>query len=242
MNETHHILKRVSLVILFLFSSIIAQDEPNSTKKLRDLTIAELMNVIVISASKSEEEIVDAPSSVIVFTHKEIESMGISSLEELLNFVPGFQTTRDVEQGTATRISARGRSSALSESILFLLNGQRLNDLYTGGASLLNRMIPVENIKQVEIIRGPGSALYGSNAFLGVVNIQTLDDINSFDIKFGTENSREIAANFTQDYGAVKIAGFLKAFRKRDTNTTVLQMSLVMKGELLIQREEWTHI
>jgi len=190
----------------------LAQEEPGFTIEAEYLTFEEIMALTSSVASKSEEGVADAPSSVIVFTHKEIETMGISSLEELLNFVPGFQTTRDIEQGTANRISARGRSSALSESVLFLLNGQRLNDLYTGGVSLLNRMIPVENIKQVEIIRGPGSALYGSNAFLGVVDIRTFDDLNSFDVKFGTENVREASANFAHEYGDVKIAGFLKAF------------------------------
>lgn len=59
---------------------------------------------------------------------------------------------------------------ARGESILFLLNGQRLNDLYSGGVSILNRHIAVGNLERVEILRGPGSALYGANAFTGVVN------------------------------------------------------------------------
>lgn len=121
---------------------------------LLEMSLEDLMNVEVSVASKSKESLSDAPSSVTVLTGTEIRNMGLHTLEDVLNYVPGFQTTRDIEQGTATRISSRGRASALSESILFLLNGQRLNDLYTGGVSILNRLIAVDNIKQVEIIRG----------------------------------------------------------------------------------------
>ncbi len=139
--------------------------------------------------------------------------MGLHTLEEVLNYVPGFQTTRDVEQGTTTRISSRGRGSALSESVLFLLNGQRLNDLYTGGVSILNRIIAVDNVKQVEIIRGPGSALYGSNAFLGVVNIVTYDDENTINIGYGTQNYKSTSINMSKELNKdVKASAYVGIF------------------------------
>lgn len=196
-------------ILINIFSPLIYAQE---TIEVEVISFEELMALTSSVASKSEDGILDAPSSVIVFTHKEIEAMGISSIDELLNYVPGFQSTRDVEQGTANRVSARGRSSALSESVLFLINGQRLNDLYTGGISIINRFIPVENIKQVEIIRGPGSALYGSNAFLGVVDIITFDNENSAHFKIGTENKREFAVNFAKYSNDFSISGFFKGF------------------------------
>lgn len=199
-----------SFLISTLFSTYTNAQEGEFEVEI--LSFEELMALTSSVASKSEDGVLDAPSSVMVFTHKEIESMGITSIDELLNYVPGFQTSRDIEQGTANRISARGRSSALSESILFLVNGQRINDLYTGGISIINRLIPVENIKQVEIIRGPGSALYGSNAFLGVVDIITFNDNNSAHFKIGSDNKREVAINFAKTSGEFNISGFLKGF------------------------------
>jgi outer membrane receptor for ferrienterochelin and colicins len=107
--------------------------------------------------------------------------MGIQNLQTLLNFVPRFQSTRDVEQGTANRISARGRSTALSESVLVKIDF-KTNDLYTGGISILNRLLDIGHVEHIEIIRGSGSALYGSNAFLGVINIVTVSHHNEVNL------------------------------------------------------------
>ncbi len=135
------------------------------------MTIDQLLQVTV--ATKNRKSLYQAPANVTVFTRQDIEYYGLNTLQELLMLVPGFYASRDIEQGNMHRISVRGRSSSLSESVLVLLDGQRLNDLYSGGATLLNRELSLTNAEQVEIIRGPGSALYGSNAFLGVINIIT---------------------------------------------------------------------
>lgn len=147
---------------------------------LFSLDLAELAHIKI--ASKQEQTVYSSPSSVSVITREQIKNMGITNLQTLLNFVPGFQSTRDIEQGTANRISARGRSTALSESVLIQIDGKKINDLYTGGISILNRMLDLGFVKQIEIIRGPGSALYGSNAFLGVINIITETTHNEVNI------------------------------------------------------------
>jgi outer membrane cobalamin receptor len=196
--------------------NLLGRDGPTEEEQstdIEDVSLLELLDVQVTVASKTEESTADAPSSVSVFTQKDILDMGITHLEELLNFAPGFQATRDIEQGLAYRISARGRSTALSESILFIVNGQRINDLYTGGISIINRLMAVENIKQVEIIRGPGSALYGSNAFLGVVNIVTEDESNRFIARVGSQKSKMIALNFHKSVTSLlHVSAFVKAF------------------------------
>lgn len=169
-----------------------------------------LMKISV--ASKTEQSLEEAPSSVTVFTREEIQNMGITSLEDLLNFVPGYQVTRDVEQGIDWRIASRGRGSAVSESVLVLIDGQRINDLYTGGASIVNHMIEVGNIKKVEIIRGPGSALYGSNAFLGVISIETVEKKNEAALAGGSNFSRRGEANLSTHVGEVQLSAFVSGF------------------------------
>ena len=164
---------RCIILLLFSYSFLsFAEDEVD----LFSLDLADLAKIKI--ASKQEQTVNSSPSSVAVITREQIEYMGITNLQTLLNFVQGFQSSRDIEQGTANRISVRGRSTALSESVLIQIDGQKINDLYTGGISILNRMLDLGFVKQIEIIRGPGSALYGSNAFLGVINIVTVTQRN----------------------------------------------------------------
>jgi len=167
----------IPLFFLFLiFFRTYAEEISVDNVDIFSLSLEDLQTITVASLHK--ETVYSAPSSVTLVTHDQLKRMGITNLQNLLNFIPGFQSSRDTEQGTANRIIARGRSTALSESVLVLIDGQRLNDLYTGGISILNRMLTTNNIEKIEIIRGPGSALYGSNAFLGVINIITRTQIN----------------------------------------------------------------
>ena len=167
----------------------------------------------IITASRSEEQSGESPAVVTVLTYQEIRRLGATTMEELLNFVPGFQVTRDVEQGNAFRIGVRGRSKFNSEYVLVLLNGQRLNDIYTGGITLLNRYITVDNIKQIEVIRGPGSALYGSGAFQGVINIVTFtQDENAVALHYGTQSSHTVRMSLSQELGPVALYAFARYY------------------------------
>ena len=183
-----------------------------SELEFHDLTLEELLQVEISVASKSDEKLIDAPSTVTVFSSEEMERMGITHLEELLNFVPGYQATRDVAQGNGYSVAARGIGSVTSGSHLFLVNGIRMNDLYTGNGLYVNRFISIEDIKQVEIIRGPGSALYGSNAFVGVVNIILKDKANDGWIKGGSSGLREAGLNYSNMFGEVAISSFVRVF------------------------------
>ncbi len=169
-------------------------------KNLLELDLNQLLDIEIQVATKTTESLFNAPSSVTVFTRQEIRDMGIQSLEELLNFVPGFQTFRSGVINDSYMVAARGQSTApTSYNILFLLDGQRLNDDLTGGALLFNRFISLAHVKQVEVIRGPGSALYGTSAFTGVVNIVTETDLNEAYAAIGNFNGREVHANLSQD-------------------------------------------
>ncbi|CAM2006327.1 TonB-dependent receptor [Acanthopleuribacter pedis] len=190
---------------LFAVSSVaVAQDEID----FASMDLEDLLNVEVTVASKSKETVADAPSSVTVFSRQEIQNMGITTLQELLNYVPGFQTARQQEIGTwYDAVSSRGRrTDPGAPEIMFLIDGQRLNDYWRGVAGPYNNNMTLSNIKQVEIIRGPGSALYGSNAFLGVVNIVTDNSRNEAGGSFGSWNRREIYANVSQEVEGMTLA------------------------------------
>ena len=197
-----------------VFSPAWVAASEQDLEEMLEMSMEDLLNLTVTVASKTEETLAVAPSSVTVFTRQEMLDMGVTSVEEVLNFVPGFQATLDTDQGRLMRVSARGRSTAFSESVLFLVNGQRLNDHLFGGAPLNNRSIPIENVKQVEVIRGPGSALYGSNAFLGVVNIRTVDDVSDFSVQTGDKGQRLGWVNYAKSFpdDNAKFAAFAKFY------------------------------
>lgn len=185
-----------------------------SQEELLNLDLAELLEVEVIVASKSTELVADAPSSVTVFTHDEIQSMGVTTLGELLDFVPGFQSFRLALNGDSQGFQVRGNPKlpVFTRDVLLMVDGQRLNGSHSGGGILYNAYINLANVKQVEVIRGPGSALYGSNAFLGVINIITLEDQNAVSIRGGSYNAKEILLHLSRKYAGWKADFFARAY------------------------------
>src|SRR5512140_970941 len=91
------------------------------------LSLEDLLNLKVTVASKTEETTSQAPSMVTVFTREDIRRLGVRTVEQLLNFVPGFQANPD-ESDHYWRIDVRGRNTAAAESVLMLVDGQRVND------------------------------------------------------------------------------------------------------------------
>ncbi len=127
----------------------------------------------VITASKVLENIKKSAASITVITDKEIRQMGARHLMDVLRTVPGM----GYYYGPLGNynIDIRGILKNSDQSILLMVNSHPLNENFLGGATWTHDIISVENIKQIEIIRGPGSALYGANAFSGVINIITKD-------------------------------------------------------------------
>ncbi len=206
---------------------VMAQEENTQVvadmEKLLSMSLEELLDITVTVASKTEESISDSPSSVTVFTRQELLAMGTTTLEELLNFVPGFITTREIVFGQGSMVAARGQTTPqTSYNILFMIDGQPLNDGVSGGAQVYNRFLSLANLKQVEIIRGPGSALYGTSAFLGVVNLITTTDANEAFISIGNLNSKEAYLNLskTGNYGQASI--FARYFKDEGQTYTGL--------------------
>ncbi|HEY9050478.1 MAG TPA: TonB-dependent receptor [Gammaproteobacteria bacterium] len=178
------------------------------------LMIDELMKIDIVGSTLIEENMNSVPSSVTVYTGEEIRRMGIHNLEELMNYVPGYQSHRADQSGLSYPFSARGRRTAISgREVLVLLNGQRLNNDWAGGIEYGIPQFSLENVKRIEFIRGPGSALYGSNAFLGVVNIITATDKNNAAIAVGSNESSYGYVNHGYQEGRFNLSSFIKYFR-----------------------------
>ncbi|TLD42942.1 MAG: TonB-dependent receptor [Candidatus Jettenia ecosi] len=162
----------------------------------------------VTIATRHETPINKAPSIVTVITGKEIKNLGYRTLIEILKTVPGFEIRKEPATGVVEPI-VRGVEGA--NKVKVMLNGHTINTTSTGSAFGRFDDFPVENIKKIEIIRGPGSAMYGENAFLAVINIITVDaeDIDGVRVSsgYGSFDTYEENVVFGDRYGKVDISG-----------------------------------
>lgn len=187
MKKSIHIFSCLSLLIS---NQLFANDQEN----LFELSFEELMDVNISLATKTDETRASVPSSITVFNQQHISMLGVSNAYELMNFVPGFQSTRGDWVGAVPKEHTRGIYLD-NGNVLVMINGQRLNESSFGKASVYMPVIPVELIEKVEFIRGPGSALYGSNAFLGVMNIVTKQDDNQVTISIAEQGEYQASLN-----------------------------------------------
>ena len=165
---------------------------------------------IITIATKHATSISRAPGIGSVITAKQIKQMGLRTLSDILKIVPGFDVQMD--RNGEFEFFARGVEDFDSQKVKVLIDGHSVNDPGSGGASWNFHDLVVENIKRVEIIRGPGSALYGQNAFLAIVNVVTKDteDIDGFQWTgtYGKFDLKNYNMLFGKEIGDLKISGF----------------------------------
>ena len=163
-----------SLITLFYMIPSMAESEPPVLDTIQGEE-AMLFGDIpsVFTASKYEQKITDAPARISIITGDEIQRYGHRTLVEILNTIPGFQSTNDRNYSL---IGNRGLNiqGDYNARILILIDGHRVNENIFDSAVVDRGMIVnVDLIDRVEVVRGPASSLYGSSAFFGVVNVIT---------------------------------------------------------------------
>ncbi|WP_462178585.1 TonB-dependent receptor plug domain-containing protein [Pseudoalteromonas gelatinilytica] len=187
-----------------LFSIAVASIIPlvaNATDEqdLFSLSFEDLLDVQVDIASKTSETLSSVPSTMSVFSRKQIQALGVDNAYEVMNFVPGMQSTRGDWVGAVPKDYARGVYLD-SGNVLVMINGERVNESSFGKASVYMPYIPIEVIEKIEFIRGPGSALYGSNAFLGVMNIVTSKERNALQLVVGSNGRYGATGQFNTSF------------------------------------------
>lgn len=131
------------------------------------------MDVMVTSSSKKEESLRDATSAIFVITQDDIQKSGALHLADLFRMVPGMLVSR--VNASQWAISARGFNSLYNNKMLVLVDGRSVYQSTFGGVNWDELDIPMEDIDRIEVIRGPGGTLWGSNAVNGIINIITKD-------------------------------------------------------------------
>ena len=160
-------------------SSLLAGEKPDeglAVSNLMTLSFEQLLDINVekvSTASRYEQTLAQAPASVSIITHDEIKKSGHRTLAEILNGVRGLYTSYDRNY---TYLGVRGfsRPGDYNSRILLLVDGQRLNEGVYDSAFIGNDFpVDMDLIERVEFVRGPSSAVYGNNAFFGVINVIT---------------------------------------------------------------------
>ena len=157
------------LLLAFPFGTLAA--DPSSD--LLEMSLEDLMNANVYSASRFEQKISEAPASITIITASEIQKYGYRTLADILKSVRGLLITNDRNY---SNLGTRGFSSAggYNHNFLLLVDGIRINDNIFDSAMIGQEFpVDVDLIDRVEIIRGPSSLLYGANALFGVINVIT---------------------------------------------------------------------
>ncbi|MDH5297659.1 MAG: TonB-dependent receptor [Desulfobulbaceae bacterium] len=127
---------------------------------------------LLLTATGTMRPLHKAPAVASIVTAEEIEQMGATTLEEVLETVPGLHVGASAVSRLDSVFSIRGIHTGFNPQVLFLVNGLPATDAYYGRQAPNFRM-PVANIARVEVIRGPGSAIYGADAYAGVINVIT---------------------------------------------------------------------
>jgi len=191
-------MKSAIFVILIIFGCSKAYAETYI-----DLSLDELLDIEITTAGKQSEKISEIPASVVVITREDIETFGYTTVEDILENIPGLYQINEYSWTGSTNFGVRGFFSKGSfNDLIILVNGvNQLEDMYNS-YPVGNFSVPVEAIDRIEVVRGPMSVIYGSGAFFGAVNIITNEiksDKNSLvSASYGTNSS----------YGsAVRVAG-----------------------------------
>ncbi len=164
------------ILILALFMNTVQANEIDNL----GLSLGDLFNIDITIASRHSENIFETPSAAYVITQEDIRRSGMSSIPELLRLVPGFGVGQI--DGNIWSLSSRGFKDSHSDKLLVLVDGRSVYTPMFGGVYWDVQGYLLEDIEQIEIIRGPGATLWGANAVNGIVNIITK---NSYETEGG---------------------------------------------------------
>jgi len=197
-------------VICALSASVFADAKQTAAPTdIYNLSLAELGQVQISIATGNSTPLDKAPATASVIYAAEIEAMGARNLDEVLETVPGMHISLSSLSRLDSVESVRGVHSGFNPQVLMLLNGVPVQYSLQGGRPTLFRM-PVASIERVEVIRGPGSAIYGADAYAGVVNVITKDassvKTTSIGATSGSFNSRDLWLQTATEWNGIGVA------------------------------------
>ena len=219
-------LKLISLSIITLFISTTnaekyQEPEMGASEFFDDFYGSEGMVEI---ATGVKTQIYKAPAVASVFTAAQIKNMAATDIDDVLETVPGLHISRNGNNYNPI-YSFRGVYSTYNAQVLVLINGIPITNNFAGNRSQNWGGMPVEAISRIEIIRGPGSAVYGADAFSGVINIITknADDIskNEVSVRAGSSSTSDAWLTFAGKQDDVKYSAVVEYHQTKGANNII---------------------
>ncbi len=179
-------MKALILILVFLCLPLVVsaqekEEPPKTPVDVAEISLEDLLNTEVTVAGKAAQKISDAPAIISVLTAEDIQRMGATNLYEVLNFVPGVHV-EETHFGYPSVVFRGNLQTHYNNKSLMLINNHPIYETPVGSFYL--EQVPISMVKRIEIIRGPGSTLYGTNAFAGVIKIvtKTAEDLNGLEV------------------------------------------------------------
>ena len=148
-----------------------AAGTPLSLDDLDRLSIEDLANIEISSVSKTPQPLSDAAAAIYVITHDDIMRSGAASLPDMLRLAPNLQVAQITANSFA--VSARGFNGSAADKLLVLIDGRSVYTPFTNGVNWDSQSVLPDDVERIEVISGPGAALWGANAVNGVINVVT---------------------------------------------------------------------
>jgi len=209
MHASHRHAPYITLLALVLSNAALAQSSEEE-----ELALAYGDDSTISIATGSKQTLRHAPAVATVITSRDIEAMGATDLDQALESVPGLHVSKS-HVASKPIYSFRGIHTFQNSQVLMLVNGIPITNVFQGDRSQIWGGMPLENVARIEVIRGPGSALYGADAFSGVINVitKTAADINGtkYGARVGSYNSRDAWLQHGGKLGALDTAFYLGA-------------------------------
>jgi|FLOH01.1.fsa_nt_gi vitamin B12 transporter len=187
------VIYRLTLLLTVACNTAFGATNPSQTAS------SQTMTTITVTASRTPISIDETASAISILSKQEIQQRNANSIADLLREIPGFAVSQQGSRGAVTQIRVRG---AEANQVLVLIDGIEANDV-SQGSEFNFAHLNADQIERIEIVRGPQSALWGSDALAGVINIITIPRVDSgthhrlsLDSAIGAFNSQTIGANY----------------------------------------------
>lgn len=206
-------LNKYSAAICLALTCILSATQSAATPMdLGQLSLEELMELEIFSASKKDEPAFAAPAAVYVLTNDDIRRSGATSIPDALREVPGVEVARI--DGSKWGVAVRGFNDIFSDKLLVMVDGRTVYSPLFSGVFWETQEIALEDVERIEVVRGPGGALWGANAVNGIINIITHSAKDAqgplVSLGAGNENRARLSARYGlalgEDlYGALRV-------------------------------------
>ena len=163
----------MTITSFILSGSLFAANDEN----IGELSLDALLAMDVVTASKTPQKLIKTPAAIHVITQEDLRRSGINSIPEALRMVPGMHVYK-IDANTWA-VSARGFSSRFANKMLVMIDGRSVYTPLFSGVYWDVQDTILEDIDRIEIIRGPGGSLWGTNAVNGIINIITKDSADT---------------------------------------------------------------